>query len=69
LSQGWNSYYHIETSVTLDELEKSLKINKNGKWPRKDNINSELYRYSPEDFKLRLVQFLNNINKESIPNL
>ena len=24
---------------------------------RQDNINSELYKYAPEEFKLRLLQF------------
>jgi len=42
-------------------LEKALKLTKNGKPPGQDNINSELYKYAPEEFKLRLLQFLNNI--------
>jgi len=36
-----------------------------GKTPGKDNINSELYKYAPEEFKLRLLQFLNNIYREN----
>ena len=46
--------------INLDELEKVLKLTKNGKTPGQDNINSELYKYAPEEFKLRLLQFLNN---------
>jgi len=46
-----------------------LKLTKNGKTPGQDNINSELYTYAPEEFKLRLLQFLNNIYRENgIPN-
>jgi hypothetical protein len=26
-----------------------------------DNVNSELYKYTPTEFKLRLPQFLNNV--------
>ena len=50
---------------------KGVKISKNGKTPAQDNINSELYKYAPEEFKLRLLQFLNNtrIYRENrIPN-
>jgi hypothetical protein len=35
------------------------------KTPGKDNINSELYKYAPEAFKLRLLQFLNNMYREN----
>ena len=46
-----------------------LKLTKNGKTPGQNNINSELYKYAPEEFKLRLLQFLNNIYREiRIPN-
>jgi len=37
---------------------------KNGKSPGEENINSELYKYIPEEFKLRLLKFLNNIHKK-----
>jgi hypothetical protein len=40
---------------------KVLKLTKNGKTPGQDNINSELYKYAPEEFKLRLLRFLNYI--------
>jgi len=36
-----------------------------GKTPGPDNINSELYKYAPEEFKLRLLQFLNNVYREN----
>ena len=42
-----------------------LKLTKNGKSPGQDNINSELYKYAPEEFKLRLLQVLNNIYREN----
>ena len=46
-----------------------LKQTKNGKTPGQDNINSELYKYVPEELKLRLLQFLNNTYRENrIPN-
>jgi len=56
---------YLHASITLDELEKELKLTKNGKTPGQDNINSELYKYAPEEFKLRLLQFLNNIYREN----
>ena len=34
---------------------------KKDKAPGQDNINSELYKFAPVEFKLRLLQFLNNI--------
>jgi len=34
---------------------------KNVKTPEQDNINSELFKYAPVEFTLRLLQFLNNI--------
>jgi len=40
-------------------------MNKNGKNPGLDNINSELYKYTPEKLKLWLLQFLNNIYREN----
>jgi len=33
---------------------------KNSKSPGKENINPELYKYVPEEFKLRLLKFLND---------
>ena len=47
--------------ITLDQIEKELKLTKNGKSAGQDNINLELYKYVPEEFKLKLVQFLNDI--------
>jgi hypothetical protein len=45
-----------------------LKLTKNGKIPGENYINSELYKRAPEEFKLRLLKFLNNIYKKCIPN-
>jgi hypothetical protein len=38
---------------------------KNGKSPGEGNINSEFCRYAPEEFKLRFLQFFNNIYTEN----
>jgi hypothetical protein len=35
-------YIYIYAFITLDELEKALKLTKNGETPGQDNINSEL---------------------------
>jgi len=46
-----------------------LKLTKNDKTPGQDNINSELYKYAPDEFKLMSLQILNNIYRENcIPN-
>ena len=37
-----NSADYLHAFITLDELEKVLKLTKNGKTPGQDNINSEL---------------------------
>ena len=58
-------FNHIDTLITSDESEKSLKLIKYGKNPGEDNINSEIYKYKPEEFKLRLPQFLNNIHTKN----
>jgi len=69
LQLEYNSTDYLHAFITLDELEKVLKLTKNGKTPAQDNINSELYKYAPEEFKLRLLKFLNNIYRENcIPN-
>jgi hypothetical protein len=31
-----------------------------------DNVNSELYKYTPAEFKLRFPQFLNNIHTKNV---
>jgi hypothetical protein len=49
-------FNHIDTLITSDESEKALKLMRNGE----DNANSELYKYTPAEFKLRLPHFLNN---------
>jgi len=69
LQLEYNSANYLHASVTIEELEKALKLTKNGKAPGQDNINSELYKYAPEEFQLRLLQFWNNIYRENrIPN-
>ena len=57
----WNFYNHTDSLVISDELQKASKLNKNSTSPSEDNINSELHKYVPEEFKLRLLKFLNNI--------
>jgi hypothetical protein len=52
-----NSAEYVHAFVTLDELEKVLKLTKNGKTAGQDNIKSELYKYAPDEFNLRLLQF------------
>jgi hypothetical protein len=46
-------------------LEKALKLTKKEKAPGQNNINSKLYKYAPEEFKLMLLQFLSNIYREN----
>ena len=46
-----------------------LKLTKNDKTPGQDNIDSQLYKYAPEEYKLMSLQILNNIYRENhIPN-
>jgi hypothetical protein len=52
------TYFGIQTSITLDELEKVLKLTKNGKTPGQDNINSELYKYAPEEVTKIFKQYI-----------
>ena len=62
-------FNHINTLITSDELGKTLKLKKKWLSPGEDNSNSQLCKYTPEEFKLRLLQFLNNIyTKNCIPN-
>ena len=61
LQLEYNSADYLHAFITSDDLEKVLKLTKNGKTPGQDNINSKLYKYAPEEFKLSLLQFLNNI--------
>ena len=69
LQSQHNSTDYLHAFITLDGLEKVLQLTTNGKTPGQDNINSELYKYTPEEFKLRLLKFLNNIYTENcIPN-
>jgi hypothetical protein len=65
----WNSENKENSIIMSDELEEALKLTKNGKSPGEDNINSELYKYAPKDFKQRLLKFLNNMYfKSTTPN-
>ena len=57
LQLEYNSTDYLHAFINLDELEKVLKLTKNGKNPGQDNINSELYKYAPEEFKMRLLKF------------
>jgi hypothetical protein len=43
--------------------KKTLKLTKSGKIPGENYINSELHKCAPEELKLRLLKFLNNIYK------
>jgi hypothetical protein len=45
----------------LEELTLVLVKVKNVKALEEDSINSELYKYAPKDFKLKLLQFLNEV--------
>jgi hypothetical protein len=65
LGLEWNLNNYLDTSLTLDELEKTLKLMENGRSPGEDNINSDSYKYGPEEFKLTLLQFLNNLYTNS----
>jgi hypothetical protein len=47
------------TNIKL--IAESIKIDKNVKSPLEYDINSELYKYAPEEIKLRLLKFLNKI--------
>jgi hypothetical protein len=60
--QIYTSIVHTDTLTTSDELENALKLMKNRKIPGEGIINSELYKCSPEGFKMSLLKFLNNIN-------
>jgi hypothetical protein len=62
----WNSYNYIDTLIISAELKKALKLTKNVKSPGEDGINSELYKYAPEEFKLRLLQVLHTIYKKKL---
>ena len=62
-------FFKILQQICIYSDVKVLKLTKNGKTPEQDNINSELYKYAPEELKLRLLQLLNNIYRENrIPN-
>jgi hypothetical protein len=65
LQLEYNSADYSHASINFDELEKELELTKNGKTPGQGNINSELYKYAPEEFKLRILQFLNNKHREN----
>jgi hypothetical protein len=46
-----NSNIHFYTTITLDELEKALKLTGNCKCVEEDNINTELYKIAPHGFQ------------------
>jgi hypothetical protein len=45
--------------------EEGLKLIKNGNSTGGDINNSELHKYTPNEFKQRLLKFLNNVYSES----
>ena len=60
------SYENYE--INGDELKEVIAKLKNGKAPGEDNIPSELYKYSSNKFKARLLRFFNQIYiQETIP--
>jgi hypothetical protein len=59
--KDWSSYTYDNDEIALNELEETIKNLKNEKSPGEDNVSSELYKYASVNFKLRLVNFLNNI--------
>jgi hypothetical protein len=50
-----------EDIIRLEELIETLEKMRNGKAPGEDNLNSELYKYTSQEFKLKLLKFLNEI--------
>jgi hypothetical protein len=66
----WNKirteFNYVDPLITSDELERALQLIKNSESPGEDKFNSELYKYAPEEFKLRYIQFLNNICTKNI---
>ena len=55
--------------ITMDDVNKVLKLLKFGKSAGVDKINSELYKHAPDDFKERILNFLNNVyNNQKIPH-
>jgi len=51
---------HVDALIASD-TRKHLKLKKNGKSPGEDYLSSELYKRAPEEFRMGLLQFLNNI--------
>jgi hypothetical protein len=50
-----------EDIITLEELTETLVKTRNGKASGEDNLNSELYKYASQEFKLKLLKCLNEI--------
>jgi hypothetical protein len=50
-----------EDIITLEELTETLVKTRNGKASGEYNLNSELYKYASQEFKLKLLKCLNEI--------
>jgi hypothetical protein len=54
--------------ITMEELDKALKLAKNRKSPRLDNLPMELFKFGGKDLKVHILELFNNIaDKIQIP--
>ena len=67
LQLDYTSTDYSHAFVTLDEIEKVLKLTKKKcRTPGQDNINSELYKNAAEEFKVWSLKFLKNITEKIV---